>query len=87
MFRNISAIVVQPEPITTLPPFHTPFTPQIGFTSVGTQGSVSLRANEATPAFLLNRYAPIQLPQQLNPMPQEYLKIIPHFSGEHEQTT
>ena len=37
------------------------------------------------PTFLLNRYAPIQLPQQLNPMPQEYLKILPCFLGEDEQ--
>lgn len=41
----------------------------------------------AAPASLLNRYAPIQLPQQLNQMPQEYLKILPCFSGEDEQTT
>jgi len=63
VFKNISAIVVQPEPITTLPPFHNLFTPQTSSTSVGTQGSVSLGGNMAAPAFLLNRYAPIQLPQ------------------------
>ena len=39
------------------------------------------------PAFLINRYAPIQLPQQLNQMPQEYLKILTRFTREDEQTT
>jgi len=41
----------------------------------------------AAPAFLMNRYAPLQLPQLLNQMPQEYLKILPFFTGEDEQTT
>lgn len=41
----------------------------------------------ASPAFLMNRYAPLQLPQPLNQMPQEYLKILPRFIGEDEQTT
>lgn len=70
-----------------MPPFHTPFTPQTGSTSAGTQGSVSSSANRVAPTFLLNRYAPIQFPQQLNLMPQEYLKILPHFLGEDEETT
>ena len=35
----------------------------------------------------MNRYAPLQLPQPFNQMPQDYLKILPHFSGEDEQTT
>jgi len=69
--ENISTIVSQPEPILTLPPFHTSFTFQASSTYDGTQGSVSSGVNMATSAFLLNRYAPIQLPQQLNPMPQE----------------
>jgi len=38
----------------------------------------------ATPAFLMNRYAPLQLPQPFNQMPQDYLKTLPHFSGEDE---
>jgi len=41
----------------------------------------------AGPAFILNRYTPIQLPQQLNPMPREYLKKFPQFSEEDEQRT
>lgn len=40
----------------------------------------------AAPAFLVNRYAPLQLPQPYNQMPQDYLKTLPCFSGEYEQT-
>ena len=36
------------------------------------------------PAFLLNKYAPLELPQVLNDMPQDYLKILPRFTGENE---
>ena len=36
------------------------------------------------PAFLLNKYAPLALPQVLNDMPQDYLKILPRFTGENE---
>ena len=36
------------------------------------------------PAFLLNKYAPLALPQVLNDMPQDYLKILPRFNGENE---
>ena len=36
------------------------------------------------PAFLLNKYAPLALPQILNDMPQHYLKILPRFTGENE---
>ena len=35
-------------------------------------------------AFLLNKYAPLALPQVLNDMPQDYLKILPTFDGENE---
>jgi len=52
-----------------LPHFHTPFTPQTGFKSAGSEGSINLGVNMAAPTLLLNKYAPIQLPQQLNPMP------------------
>lgn len=34
---------------------------------------------------MMNKYAPIQLPQQLNQMPQEYLKILPRFIREDEK--
>ena len=36
------------------------------------------------PGFLLNKYAPMALPQVLNDMPQDYLKILPRFNGENE---
>ena len=36
------------------------------------------------PAFLMNKYAPLALPQVLNDMPQDYLKILPRFNGENE---
>ena len=36
------------------------------------------------PAFLLKKYAPLALPQVLNDMPQDYLKILPRFTGENE---
>ena len=36
------------------------------------------------PGFLLNKYAPLALPQVLNDMPQDYLKILPSFNGENE---
>lgn len=37
------------------------------------------------PAFLMNRYAPLQLPQPFNQMPWDYLRTLPHFTGEDEQ--
>lgn len=36
------------------------------------------------PAFFLNKYAPLALPQVLNDMPQDYFKILPRFNGENE---
>ena len=36
------------------------------------------------PGFLQNRYAPLQIPAVLNDMPQDYLKILPRFSGEND---
>ena len=36
------------------------------------------------PGFLLNKYAPLALPQVLNDMPQDYLKVLPHFNGEDD---
>ena len=40
----------------------------------------------ATPTFLMDRYAPINIPQPMNAMPQEYLKLLPRFIGEDEVT-
>ena len=40
----------------------------------------------AAPAFLMNRYAPLNLPQPMNAMPQEYLKLLPICTGEDEIT-
>jgi len=35
-------------------------------------------------SFLLNKYAPLDLPQPLSTMPQDYLKLLPRFNGEDE---
>ena len=34
------------------------------------------------PGFLLKKYAPLALPQILNDMPQDYLKLLPRFTRE-----
>ena len=39
---------------------------------------------ENVTGFLLNKYAPLALPQVLNDMPQDYLKILPRFNWENE---
>ena len=36
----------------------------------------------AVPGFLLNKYAPLALPQILIDMPQDYMKLLPQFTGE-----
>lgn len=36
------------------------------------------------PGFLLNKYAPLGLPQILNDMPRDYLKILPRFNGDND---
>ena len=36
----------------------------------------------AVPGFLLNKYATLALPQVLNDMPQDYLKLLPRFTME-----
>ena len=41
----------------------------------------------AAPTFLTDRYAPLNLQQRMNAMPQEYLKLLPHFTGEDEVAT
>lgn len=79
---HLPTIIIQPEPISTLPPLHTPFSSESSSTSVGNQGSI----NMAVPAFVMNRNAPFQLPQSFNQMPHVYHKIIPRFTGEYEQT-
>lgn len=38
----------------------------------------------ALPGFLLNKYAPLDLPQPLSVMPHGYLKLLPRFNGEDE---
>jgi len=37
----------------------------------------------AVSGFLLHKYAPLALPQVLNDMPQDYLKLLSQFMGEH----
>ena len=34
------------------------------------------------PGFLLNKYAPLPFPQVFHDMPQDYLKLLPWFTGE-----
>lgn len=38
------------------------------------------------PGFPLNKYAPLDLPQLLSVMPQDYLNLLPRFNGEDENT-
>ena len=35
------------------------------------------------PSFLLKKYAPLALLEVLNGMPQDYLKLLPQFTGEN----
>lgn len=37
--------------------------------------------------FILNKYAPLDLPQPLNGMPQGYLKLLPTFTWEDDMST
>lgn len=71
--QHIPTIIHTPLPPPPLPPF----VPQIV-----AQPPPPPMAN--VPAFLLNKYAPLGLPQVLNDMPQDYLKILPRFNGENE---
>lgn len=80
---HLPAVIIQPQPITTLPPLNSPFEFQSNSTSIGNQSLVNMVAL----AFLFNRYAPLQLLQHYNQMPKDYLKILPRFSGEDTQTT
>jgi len=41
----------------------------------------------ALPRFLLNKYAPLDLPHPLSVMSQDYLNILPRFNGEDNNTT
>ena len=36
---------------------------------------------------LLNEYSPVDLPQPISAMTQDYLNIFPRFNGEDENTT
>ena len=77
-----SAIVHQPTPISVLPPPSFTFT--TGSSTSTTQGAVNQVVNMAAPTFLMDRYAPLNLPQPMNAMPQEYLKLLSRFIGEDE---
>ena len=50
------------------------------------QGTINQGENMATPTFLLNRYAPLNLPQPMNAMSQEYFKLLSRFTREDEIT-
>ena len=78
-YQTVST-VSQPVPIFVIPPQSFVF--QAGSSSVPLSNS-----NMAIPTFLLNIYAPLNLPQPLNVMPQYYLKLLPNFIGEDEATT
>ena len=79
-----SAIVHQPTPISFFPP--PSFTFIAGSSTSTTQGVVNQVVNMAAPYFLMDRYAPLNIPQPINAMPQEYLKLLPHFTREDEVT-
>ena len=79
-----STIVHSPIPISVVSPHSSLPTTGIHFTPA--QGAVNPGINMAAPAFLMNRYAPLNLPQPLHDMPQEYLKLLPRFTGEDEIT-
>lgn len=77
-----STIIHIPLPISVVPP---PFSsPTTGIHFTPAQGSVNQCINMVVSAFLMNRYAPLNLPQPMNAMPQEYLKFLPRFTGEDE---
>ena len=79
-----STVVHQPTPILVFPP--PSFTFMKGSSTSTTQGVVNQVVNMATLTFLMDRYAPLNLPQPMNAMPQKYLKLLPRFSGEYEVT-
>ena len=79
-----SAIFHQP---TTILVFSPPsFTFTTSSSTLTTQGAVNQVVNMATPTFLMDRYAPLNISQPMNAMPQEYLKLFPYFTGEDEGT-
>ena len=63
-----SALVYQPLPLSVVSPHSS--TPTTGTHIPTTQGAVNQGINMAAPAFLMNRYAPLNLPQPMNAMPQ-----------------
>ena len=79
-----SSIVHQPTPISILPPPSFIFV--AGSSTTSNEGIVNQGENMETPAFLLNKYSPLNLPQPMNAMPQEYIKLLPRFTREDEIT-
>ena len=82
-----SAIIHTLVSISVVPLHSPPSTTGIHFTPA--QGAVNTGVNmavPAVPAFLMNRYAPLNFLQPLHDMPQEYLKLLPRFTGEDEIT-
>ena len=75
-----STIIHQPTPIPVLPPPSFTFT--TGSSTSTTQGAINQVVNMAAPTFLMDRYAPLNLAQPMNAMPQEYLKLLPRFTRE-----
>lgn len=43
--------------------------------------------NMVFPCFILNKYAPLGLPQPLNGIPQDYIKLLPRFIREDDIST
>ena len=68
-----STIVHTPIPISVVRLHSPPPTTGIHFTPA--QGAFNPGINMAVFAFLMNRYAPLNLPQPMNAMPQEYLSF------------
>ena len=79
-----STIVHQPLPILVVLPHSS--IPTTGSQTPPTQGAVNQGTNMAALDFFMNRYALLNLPQPMNSMPQEYLKLLPCFIGEDEVT-
>ena len=81
MFLSMPQAAVQYIPIVIHTPLPPPPPPPFTHQTVALPPPPPM-AN--VPTFLLNKYAPLALPQVLNDMPQDYLKILPKFNGENE---
>lgn len=75
VLQHTVSIFSQPIPISIIPP--QPFVFQAENSSIPLPNQ-----NMAILAFLLNIYAPLHLPQPMNAMPQDYLKLLPKLIGE-----